>query len=822
MRPKGGPALNLTQNHFGRSRIDLHVHSRYSEPSTDWYMQLWKIAESYSDPFLIYDILRKTGMSLFTLTDHNSIEGCLLLKERYGDEIIISTESTVTFPEDGCKIHLLIYGITESDFAEIQRLRRDIYELREFIHERKIAHSVAHATYPVQGEKLSVDHLEKLILLFDAFEVINGARNQRDNLSWENLLKRLTPECIENLTAKHNIEPCEEQPWIKGFTGGSDDHAAIFTGMTYTEARATGAGNFLEALKRKETDASGRHGDYRSLAYQIYKITYDYSQQNGNGSSSLMTQLSERLFEKKPLGLLNRVRIRRMKRQAQKSGNDIYRALHGLAHGIKESDFVSPEDALAFADSKIALISDECLRATFMCLEKDMAEVNLFETVRHVSAFLPGLFLLLPFLMTFNHIHGSRNLAGDLASSLGFEKDNTSTRILWFTDTINDLNGVSYTLREIASIAGSTGIDLKIVTSLPSTDTTDNLPPYIINLPSVYTFKLPYYSHCKLNIPSILNALRQMHLFDPDRIYISTPGPVGLMGLLGAKLMNTPCTGFYHTDFALQAKKIVEDKSAASMLESYTKWFYSLTDMIKAPTLDYIDILKGRGFDPAKLSIFRRGIDLTLFSPSNHEQVKPSFSHGKDKEQITLLYVGRVSRDKGLDSLLETYRKIVDERPRTRLLIVGDGPYLQTLMEKAKALPLIVFTGRIEQEQLPDLYRCADLFLFPSVTDTFGRAVLEAQACGLPAIVSNMGGPKENIIDGVTGFTARANCVEDFTEKVVHVINLLENDPEVFRRMRRDARKHVVECYRWEEAVGTIFEGHSFYHENARYERKIA
>ena len=416
-------------------------------------MQLWQIAESYSDPFLIYDILRKSGMTLFTLTDHNSIDGCLLLKERYGEEVLISTESTVTFPEDGCKIHLLIYGITEGNFAEIQRLRKDIYTLREYLRERDIAHSVAHATYPVQGEKLTVNHLEKLILLFDTFEVINGARNQRDNLAWKDILKRITPDCIESLIEKHNIMPFGERSWIKGFTGGSDDHAAIFTGITYTEARATDAGNFLEALKRKETEASGRHGDYRSLAYQIYKITYDYSQQNGNGSRSLMTQLSERLFEKKPLGLLNRVRIRRMKRRAQKSGNDIYHALHGLAHGIKESDFVSPEDALAFADSKIALISDECLRATFICLEKDMAEVNLFETVRHVSTFLPGLFLLLPFLMTFNHIHGSRNLAGDLASNLGLEKDNGPTRILWFTDTINDLNGVSYTLREIASIA---------------------------------------------------------------------------------------------------------------------------------------------------------------------------------------------------------------------------------------------------------------------------------------------------------------------------------------------------------------------------------
>ena len=258
------------------------------------------------------------------------------------------------------------------------------------------------------------------------------------------------------------------------------------------------------------------------------------------------------------------------------------------------------------------------------------------------------------------------------------------------------------------------------------------------------------------------------------------------------------------------------------MLESYTKWFYSLTDSIKVPTEAYIDILKGRGFDPTKLSVFRRGVDPTFFCPFPQEQTRSPLLYGADRGHITLLYVGRISRDKGLDSLLETYRKIVDERPYTRLLIVGDGPYLQPLMEKAKDLPLAVFTGRMEQTQLPDLYRHADLFLFPSVTDTFGRAVLEAQACGLPAILSDAGGPKEIIVEGVTGFMARANCVEDFTEKVAHALDLLENAPEVFGKMRHNARQHVVEHYRWEEVLETIFETPSVCHEDTRYERKIA
>ena len=578
-------------------------------------MQLWQIAESYSDPFLIYDILKRAGMNLFTLTDHNRIDGCLRLKEKYGDEIIISTEATVSFPDDGNKIHLLVYGITESQFEEIQRLRKDIYEMRDYLRENEIAHSVAHATYPVQGERFSIDHLEKLILLFDTFESINGARNRRDNISWTGILKRLTPECMDRLSHKHGIEAFGKTSWVKGFTAGSDDHAAIFPGMTYTETEARDVSSFLEAIKAKRTRASGRHGDYRSLVYQIYKITSDYTRHNGDDSSSLLSQLSERLFEKKPLGLLNRIRIRKIKSLAKKDGNEIYRALYELAQGIKENGFSSPEEAIEFADSKISVISDEFLRTAFKSLEKDLAKADLFEVVRHISSYLPGLFLALPFLISFRHLHDSKNMAGDLAMQLGLENTDEPLRVLWFTDTINDLNGVSYTLREIAAIAGSAGVDLKLVTSLPPADIPADLPVNIINLPSVYTFKLPYYDHCKLNIPSILNALREMHLFDPDRIYISTPGPVGLTGLLGAKLMNTPCTGFYHTDFALQAREIVEDESVADMVESYTKWFYSLTDAIKVPTEEYRNMLTARGFDTARLSLFHRGIDITHFSP---------------------------------------------------------------------------------------------------------------------------------------------------------------------------------------------------------------
>jgi len=104
--------------------VDLHVHSQYSEPSADWFMQHSGISESYSDPSFIYEKAKEAGMSLVTITDHNSIDGCLELKERYGNDVLMGVETTASFPEDKCKIHLLIYGLSETDFVEIQRLRR--------------------------------------------------------------------------------------------------------------------------------------------------------------------------------------------------------------------------------------------------------------------------------------------------------------------------------------------------------------------------------------------------------------------------------------------------------------------------------------------------------------------------------------------------------------------------------------------------------------------------------------------------------------------------------------------------------------------------
>jgi len=796
------PTLNACKSPQETMRIDLHVHSHHSEPSTDWFMERWNISESYSDPFSIYEKAIKAGMSLVTLTDHNSIDGCLLLRDRYGDSVLTGLESTASFPEDGCKVHILIYGIGEREFVEIQALRRDIYELRAYIREKNLAHSVAHATHAVEAGRLTMGHLEKLICLFNTFEVINGGRNRTDNTMWHHILRNLTPDRLHSLCRKHSLEPFDTEPWIKGFTGGSDDHGGIFIGRTFTEASGRRMEDLLEALKNKATFARGRYSDYETLVFSVYKVVHDFSRQ-GSDKASLAGQMAEMLFEGRPVGIVNRLRLKKLKSLAKKGEHGVYASLYELAEGLSRKKFATLEEAIRFVYSRTADVSDGFVKILFGGVRKDTSALDLFTFMKNIQASMPGILLSLPFFLSLYHLNRNRQVVNDLGFSLGIDPTREGQRVLWFTDTLNDLNGVSLTLREVCRTACERGLDIKIAASVDPGR--HDVPPNVVNIPSIGQFRLPYYETYRLQVPSVLKSLREIYLFDPDMIYISTPGPIGMLGLLAAKLMNVKCVGFYHTDFALQARQIVEDASVPPMLESFTRWFYCAVDEIRVPSARYVDMLKARGFDPQKIRHFRRGVELDVFRP----RIDPGSTLLRDRFRVaggtTLLYAGRVSSDKGLDLLIEVFRRLAEERSDLSLLVVGDGPYLADLKKKTSS-GRVVFAGKIDHGEMPAIYAASDLFVFPSATDTFGRAVLEAQACGLPAVVSDEGGPQEIILNGKTGLVARAGDPSDWVEKIELVLRLMETSPGVYQKMRGDARAHVVDNYDWEEAMGSMLE----------------
>ena len=135
---------------------------------------------------------------------------------------------------------------------------------------------------------------------------------------------------------------------------------------------------------------------------------------------------------------------------------------------------------------------------------------------------------------------------------------------------------------------------------------------------------------------------------------------------------------------------------------------------------------------------------------------------------VVLLYVGRISKEKNLDVIDAAWGKIKNTGCRMELAFVGDGPHLAELRRR---VPDAIFTGYLGGDELATAFASADVFLFPSTTDTFGNVVIEAQASGLPCVVSDVGGPKDLVREGVTGFVTRGLDAEDFATAVARLVN---------------------------------------------------
>jgi glycosyltransferase involved in cell wall biosynthesis len=204
------------------------------------------------------------------------------------------------------------------------------------------------------------------------------------------------------------------------------------------------------------------------------------------------------------------------------------------------------------------------------------------------------------------------------------------------------------------------------------------------------------------------------------------------------------------------------------------------------------------------MELFRRGIDISQY---HYRESGRSFLREMSglNTGVTLLYAGRVARDKELDFLRSLYRRLREDHPDLNLVIAGDGPYLNEYRGSFQAAERVFFTGLLDQNILPYVYSGADLFVFPSTSDTFGMVVLEAQACGLPAVVSDIGGPQEIICNGQTGLVAAAEDPEDWLQKLSRLIAAAADRSSEYEEMRTRAIARVRERFNWEQLLDELF-----------------
>jgi glycosyltransferase involved in cell wall biosynthesis len=782
------------------SKCDLHIHSRCSDRSEEWLFRRFDFPDSYSDPRELHQQLLAAGMDFVTITDHDTIEGCLKISDL--PQTFISEQVTTYFPQDQCKIHLLVWGISEAQHTEMVRLRENIFDLQQFLQAADIAHAVAHPLYSING-KLQASHLERLILLFKHFEGINGLRDALLSELTQTLLKGLTPKKIEELADLHKLAPTHPEPWRKVFVGGSDDHGGKFIASAYTETPSAGSPQeFLAHVRKGACSPQGHGGTPLALSHGFYNTVscfiQDHFHEKLGPSATLLEQMFSRFmegrdptqftFSEKASFIAQGVLSGKIFELAKPANMSLWKELSGYFSRpdvkAKLNDEVSaiPEaERRTFVMAN--LVAEQLAFRFFKKFVQQLSNGNLIESIQALSAIAPILVILAPYIYGFHSQAPSRvwlrgifkELTGEIPEALQNRKR------AWFTDTLEDVNGVATTIRKMTAAGAVAGKELIVVTSRGELEM-DDIP--IKNFPPIGEFELPEYELQKLSFPPILQMLDYIQREKFTEIVISTPGPIGLTALLAAKMLNLQTSGIYHTDFPQYIRILTEDSFLESVAWRYMHWFYGQLDTVFVNSEEYRQSWINRGLDPAKLKIFPRGLDTEMYHPARRD-TKFWQKFARTNGEVRLLYVGRVSREKDLDVLANAYRRLRDEKLPVQLFVVGHGPYAEAL---AETLPDAFFTGYLKGEELAAAYASSDIFVFPSTTDTFGNVIIEAQASGIPVIVSDSGGPKELVENQTNGLVTKSHDVDDFAG----AIRALVADPELRQRMGNRARESVI------------------------------
>jgi len=280
----------------------------------------------------------------------------------------------------------------------------------------------------------------------------------------------------------------------------------------------------------------------------------------------------------------------------------------------------------------------------------------------------------------------------------------------------------------------------------------------IVGLPC---FRFPLYPDLRL-VPPLVHVEKQLQAFHPDLIHVVNPVSLGWVGLRHARKLDLPVVASYHTnvpDYAVRYGLPWLRKP----LWAYFRRIHNQADLNLCPSRFTRDELVAHGFE--RIRLWGRGVDTQRFHPAHRTAEWRNYLSGGQPDAPLLLFVGRVALEKRIDWL----RPLFETLPQARLAIVGDGPARRQI-EKLFANTPTVFTGYLQGEALARAYASADLFVFPSATETFGNVVLEAMASGLPVVVARAGGPVDHVRHGENGLTFDPNDLQDMLEQVQRLV----------------------------------------------------
>ena len=342
-----------------------------------------------------------------------------------------------------------------------------------------------------------------------------------------------------------------------------------------------------------------------------------------------------------------------------------------------------------------------------------------------------------------------------------------------------EINGVANTLGRLVEGLRRRGHRVQLVRPRQAADPTQALDADLL---LTRGWPLPGYPGLQWGQSALHKLLRRWKRQRPDVLYIATEGPLGLSALRAARRLGIPAVSGFHTNFQ-QYTGHYGVGLLTRLLTNYLRWFHNRSQLTLVPSAGQQIELQRRDFE--RLALLARGVDSQLFHPARRsDSLRSSWGLGPD--DLAVLHVGRLAAEKNLGLLTTAFEALQASQPqrRMRLILVGDGPQRAGLQAR---LPDALFCGLQRGETLAAHYASGDLFLFPSLSETFGNVVLEALASGLGVVAFDQAAAGQHIHHGHNGALARPGDESGFCEAACW---LLEDD-ETLRRIRLNARRHA-------------------------------
>ena len=350
-----------------------------------------------------------------------------------------------------------------------------------------------------------------------------------------------------------------------------------------------------------------------------------------------------------------------------------------------------------------------------------------------------------------------------------------------------EVNGVALTLSHLVKGLRANGHRVSIVrprqrkVDCPIDD--DSLTTLVRGLP------LPGYRGLQFGLPASRTLRDLWEAHRPDVVYIATEGPLGWSAVCAAKRLRIAAFSGFHTNYHTYSRHY-RLGWLQQLVFKYLCGFHNRTVGTLVPTADLRDKLEALGF--RNVSFVGRGVDTQLFGPQRRcAQLRRDW--GVSESDLAILYVGRLAPEKNLALAVNAYRSMQQKRPSVKFVLVGDGPLRASLQEQYRDL---IFRGMLTGEQLARHYASADMFLFPSETETFGNVTLEAMASGLVVVAYDYAAAKLHIRNGETGVLVPYGDARAFIDSATSMVW----EAQAINRMRQQAHDYVASI-KWSRVV---------------------